>query len=163
MKSVLIITEDSYGCDFFKNIIKRLDLDLRPDCHQVPAKSAKRGRIANASNADKIIVTVDGDGSKNINSVHEEQMNIIKKAIKANGMFDKIKMKLSIIVFEWEVEEWITASLGINASGVKPSDVLRTRIGYEKRDLPFFAEKLNFKSLRSVKSFSDFEKAITDP
>ncbi|MGC9145093.1 MAG: hypothetical protein ACP5GS_03110 [Nitrososphaeria archaeon] len=100
MKSVLIITEDSYGCDFFKNIIKRLDLDLRPDRHQVPAKSAKRGRIANVSNADKIIVTVDGDGSKNINSVHEEQMNIIKKAIKANGMFDKIKMKLSIIVFE---------------------------------------------------------------
>jgi hypothetical protein len=160
MKSIQIISEDIYGCDFFKEVAHRINREVRVFCNSAQAWSPKRGRIFAASNADLVIVCIDAD-ARDPEEVEREQLKIIKRSARSEQDVEK---RLKIVVFSYEAEEWIIASMKLKISGDKPSEVLRGKMGYEKKDLPKYAPHLDFNVLRemSVRSFIEFEKAVKD-
>ena len=43
MKSIQIISEDIYGCDFFKEVAHRINREVRVFCNSAQAWSPKKG------------------------------------------------------------------------------------------------------------------------
>ena len=99
---------------------------------------------------DKVIVIADGD---NHPKTKEKE---IKKHVPR-----KFKKNTKIIVFKYEIEEWICKSLGIAYRG-KPSAALKRSKNYFKRDLPKYVEKLDLERLDKETTFQEFLKAIKD-
>jgi hypothetical protein len=170
LKEIVLIVEDTYGGEFFKRVLKRLN-ESRMLRHKVRLKrlSGRKNPIhvpylcnpkmdrmilaASTSSPDMIIVTYDGDGPSN----YHKRLNEVKSHIPKD-----IKTPVSVFLFEYEVEEWICKSLGITWS-TKPSDELKRKIGYKKSLLPAYASKLNFNKLRqSCKSFQEFLKILNE-
>jgi len=107
---------------------------------------------------DEFVIVVDGDGNP-------------KETIKRLNVVipQKYKSRVKFIVFEKEIEEWITISLGINVPEfMKPSealnDYLRNHKGesYDKCMLPEFVEVLDFNKLRKLETFKKFEETLED-
>jgi len=80
----------------------------------------------------------------------------IKECRKIIGDSQKIKP----IIFEQEIEEWITKS-----TQQKPSEELKTTERYEKYKLPNYVSKIEFDNpkLMNLRSFKDFLNALNDP
>ena len=111
MKSIQIISEDIYGCDFFKEVAHRINREVRVFCNSAQAWSPKRGRIFAASNADLVIVCIDAD-ARDPEEVEREQLKIIKRSARSEQDVEK---RLKIVVFSYEAEEWIIASVNYPA------------------------------------------------
>ncbi len=77
----------------------------------------------------------------------------------------EIKSKVEVIILDYELEEWICYSFGIQFGADKPSKALNERCkekkgskrGYKKRQLPKFVKNLDINALRrNCRSFEDF-------
>ena len=76
-----------------------------------------------------MIVCIDAD-ARDPEEVEREQLKIIKRSARSEQDVEK---RLKIVVFSYEAEEWIIASMKLKISGDKPSEVLRGKMGYEKK------------------------------
>ena len=156
---IRIYTEDSYGKPFFKRLIQRLKesnkapKNLAIECtHLLAPCNPKLKRLIRADmmDFDKVIVIADGDN-------HPKTK---EKEIKGH-VPRKFRKNIKIIVFKYEIEEWICRSLGI-AYRSKPSAALKRLKNYFKRDLPKCVEKLDLERLDKEATFQEFLKAIKD-
>jgi len=162
-----MFVEDAYGPKFFEKLIDRLkemslipkDTIIRPskppaDCN---TKIDRAIESALSFGFDRVILIIDGDGNP------EEKQKRAESHIPP-----KFKDRVDVVVFEYEVEEWICKSLGIRyGSYTKPSnalnDWLKNNEGkrYHKRDLPRFVSKLDLSSLhRNDKTFKSLIKFL---
>lgn len=105
----------------------------------------------------RVIIVVDGDGEV------EKTMESINKFTPKDYIGN-----IYYIVFDQEIEEWVTKSLGINVpKSVKPSDALNDYLknigqknGYDKSMLPDFALKLKLNELEKLETFRMFYKLL---
>ncbi|WP_297522821.1 hypothetical protein [Thermococcus sp.] len=165
-REIVIITEDTYGGEFFKRLLNRLrneglaDIRLkklsgrRNPIHAPYLCNPKLGKILRASELSKPdFIVYDGDSPSNYKSRRRD----VEKHIPRN-----IKTPVKMLLFEHEIEEWICRSLVYNWA-IKPSDELKRREGYAKHKLPDYVSKLDFKKLRNnCKSFQEFLKILGD-
>ncbi len=155
--NIAILTEDTYGVNFFQNLITRLK-KLGTIRNEVGIK-IKRYNIYKLTNLlrvvnqdyDRTIVIVDCDGSCN-NGNSKEINDLINK----EGTKNTIGINL-----EFEIEEWICISEGMNYGPEKPSDVLKSQRKYEKFQLPIYVDKLKIEELLDKsESFFIFIRAL---
>lgn len=167
-REIVIITEDTYGGEFFKRLLNRLrneglaDIRLkklsgrRNPIHAPYLCNPKLGKILRASELSKpdfILLVYDGDGPSN----YKFRRGDVEKHIPRN-----IKTPVKVLLFEYEIEEWICRSLGYNWA-TKPSDELKRREGYAKHQLPDYVGRLDFDKLKkNCKSFQEFLKILGD-
>jgi len=167
-REIVIITEDTYGGEFFKRLLNRLrneglaDIRLKKlsgrknPIHAPYLCNPKLGKIIRASELSRpefILLVYDGDGP----STYAKRKRDVEKHIPRN-----IKTPVKVLLFEYEIEEWICRSLDHNWS-TKPSDELKRRYGYAKHKLPDYVNKLDFRKLRkNCKSFQEFLRIVGD-
>ncbi|QDA30997.1 hypothetical protein FH039_04440 [Thermococcus indicus] len=167
-REIVIITEDAYGGEFFKRLLSRLRTEGLTDTrlkklsgrknpiHAPYLCNSKLGKILRASELvrpDFILLVYDGDGPSN----YESKKKDVEKHIPRN-----LKIPVKILLFEYEIEEWVCKSLGYSWS-TKPSDELKRRERYTKSKLPEYADKLDFEKLkRNCKSFREFLRILGD-
>ena len=167
-REIVIITEDTYGGEFFKRLLGRLNREGFTNIRlkkilgrKNPIRAPflcdpKLNRIIKAAELagpDFILVIYDGDGPSNYASRKKDVGKHIPKSLKT---------PVKILLFEYEIEEWICRSLGYSWS-TKPSDELKKREGYEKYQLPDYVNKLDFERLkRNCKSFREFLTLVGD-
>ncbi|NJE09910.1 hypothetical protein [Thermococcus sp. MAR1] len=167
-KEIVIITEDTYGGEFFKRLLGRLNheglantklkkLSGRKNPIHAPylcnPKLTKIIKAAESAFPEFILIVYDGDGPANYGSRKRDIAKHIPK---------KTEVPVKIFLFEYEIEEWICKSLGYSWS-TKPSDELKKRERYTKSNLPKYADKLDFERLkRNCKSFREFLEILGD-
>ena len=165
-REIVIITEDAYGGEFFKRLLRRLNREGLADVRLKKIRGRKNPihapflcdpklnriiKAAELAKPDFILVVYDGDGPSNYDSRKKD----VEKHIPKN-----VKTPVKILLFEYEIEEWICRSLGYNWS-TKPSDELKKREGYDKYKLPNYVDKLEFEKLkRNCKSFREFLRIL---
>ena len=152
----VFLTEDCFGRIFFKKFFskkaeKNIFSGQLKRSRSCPPGS-KMGRIisANSDNADRIIVIADADGKN-----REEMEQRIHKYVGSEHA-----NRVRIVMLDYEIEEWICYSQGIKFDDQKPSAVLKHKKGYEKRQLPTYAERLDCKKLRDCGSFRRLLSAL---
>lgn len=160
---IKLIVEDLYGGPFFIDVIQRLKeanlvnknliipkpKHLPADCNQKLDEILKMFDEM----CDKIIIIFDADDPQK----YREKYDRAEGHIPHN-----MKTQVKIVLAEYEIEEWICISKNIRWMHSKPSEVLKKKFGYEKRDLPKYASKLDFDKLqKNCKSFKAFLKALT--
>lgn len=166
---MLILTEDRYGVDFFKKLVKRLkreELVERPrriDVEWLHGKcNPKLTRVLLPKSViplERIIAAADAEGNNK-----DEVIEFIKQHIPA--IFKDITR---YVIFTYSIEEWICDGLGIEWRGGNPVDCLNKYlrevkdINYEKYMLPDFAEKIDINKLReNNKEFNQFLNEISN-
>ncbi len=155
--NVAILTEDTYGVNFFQNLIARLkksetirnEVGVKIKRYNI-YKLKNLLRVAN-QDYDRTIVTVDCDGSCNNGNSKE-----------INDLINGERRKNTVVInLEFEIEEWICVSDGINYGSEKPSIVLKSQRKYEKFQLPIYADKLKVRELLDKsESFSLYIQAL---
>lgn len=159
---ILILTEDRYGVDFFKKLIKRLKTNglikksRRIDVEWLHGKCNPKLERILRSKLDiplkLIIIVADAEGyykNKIIKTIEKHIPSPFKNIVR-------------YIIFSYSIEELICEGLGIRWRGNTPIDCLnrhlrKTRkIDYEKYMLPSFATKINLNKLRGNKEFNKF-------
>lgn len=160
MGRILLFYEDEYGKDFYKNLIKELKNKTIIDkgigikynhigafCNPKIMKMIKAQEIK--AEYDKIIIIFDGD------FIPDQ-----KKESMSGHIHKNYTKKVKIITFESEIEELICISQGWKYSG-KPSDYLKQKIDYEKRNLPEMIKYIKIDVLKSNSLvFNEFLKSI---
>jgi hypothetical protein len=152
---MLILTEDYYGPDFFKDLISRLrDMGLirvsqRVKIDWFPGKcNPKITRILKAKTdmLSKVIIVADAEGE-----CIADARNRIDQHIPSN-----LRNITRYVVFPYCIEEWICEGLGIRRSKhthpvVCLNDYLRRTRGedYEKYMLPDFVDKIDINVLKN--------------
>lgn len=143
------VVEDCYGPDFIMRLFNKKRKEGLFSGSLKGVRSCLIGnklrRIVNAAllDAKHVIVLMDADG-KPLDQKTEE----IKQYLDARYL-DYI----SIVLLDYEIEEWICYSKNIPTKGAKPSSVLKRHNNYRKRCLPGFAEELDCKRLVGCPSF----------
>jgi len=97
---------------------------------------------------DMVLLFIDADGMK-VENIRKECEGIIGKS-----------NKVRIIIFDQEIEEWITCS-----TQQKPSEELKSKRRYDKSMLPDYVDEVvsNYSKLTNLRSFRDFLEALNDP
>lgn len=160
--SMLILTEDFYGKDFFKELVERLKREgyikseHRIEYEWLPGKcnpKVTRKILPKVRYLDRVIVVIDAEGENRI-----EVRRFVERHIPYN-----LKEKTKYIVFNYCIEEWICKSLGIKLSQnpvESLKDYLRKAKGanydYEKSMLPDFVEKIDIGKLVNDQLFKEF-------
>lgn len=167
IREIIIYTEDTYGVDFFKNLIERLIKenfvsDLIVKCQRLAGKCwEKTKRQINSSGEfyEKIIIIIDGEGS-NRNEVFEDMKQHIP---------NYLQQKVHIIIFEYMIEEWICQGFNIrfrNRPSEDLSNWLRNEKGYKysykKNKLPEFANKIDISQLEENTNFTSLLNILRD-
>lgn len=157
---ISIFTEDGYGPAFIKQLIPLLKAnDLIPretiitDSRKYPLCNPKLGNMVKASLevAERSVVLTDANGG-DLDSVMTRTLNHVKKEDRSN---------VSIVVLDYEIEEWICSSKSYRLNAATPTYVLETREMYEKYRLPDYARQLDLAKLsRDCGSFRRFLAAI---
>lgn len=154
------IVEDSYGVAFIKKIFQKkhnagLFSGTLVDARRSPL-GPKITRIIRAvrskpKTVDRVIILADADGE-----------SIDEKAKILYGYVDKqYRSQVSVVLLDYEIEDWICYSLRIRVSQKKPSDILKEKFRYEKRQLPKYVPKLDCNILRTCSSFQRLLTALT--
>ncbi|HDZ35625.1 MAG TPA: hypothetical protein ENH81_01755 [Thermococcus sp.] len=165
-REIVIITEDTYGGEFFKRLLGRLNREGLADVRLKRVKGRKNPthapflcnpklnktiKAAELARPDFILLVYDGDGP----SSYASRKRDVEKHIPRG-----IKTPVKVPLFEYEIEEWICISLGYRWS-TKPSDELKKRLRYAKHNLPDYVEKLDFEKLKkNCKSFQEFLRLV---
>ncbi len=167
MVGVYVLTEDTYGEDFFKILIQQLKQEGIID-RQLPIKvkampkrcSPKLDRmlkLIELKGFSKIIFVVDGDGNDE---------NRVKQIEKEHGRALK-KSQLIVIVNKYEIEEWLLYAYGQKIPAhPKPSiEIRRIFSDYEKNQLPKILKKTisdskKWDRLKNYKKFQELLSAI---
>lgn len=158
--NIKIISEDDYGGEFLRNVIKQLNdkklirkikvtgsKPMRPLCNM------KLDRILKVfdNSCDRIIIILDSDAPQN----REYRYANIKRHV-PKGM----KTPVEIILADYEIEEWICISKNLKWHS-KPSDELKSKFGYSKSSLPRYASELDFDKLKKkCNSYISFLNAL---
>lgn len=151
-----LVVEDSFGPDFITKLFnKKFDEKLlsgRLEGVTSCLIGNKLGRKVNAAllDVDRVIILMDADGQS-----LDQKTKIIKQYLNVRYL-DHI----SVVLLDYEIEEWICYSKGISIKGEKPSNILKSRQNYRKNHLPRFAEKLDCKRLASCPSFLRLTHAL---
>lgn len=165
---VCLLTEDTYAPAAIEELIKKLgdagligrrvDVIKREHTYgKYEPCNPKLGRIikAIADKCDRILVFVDADGG-DVELTRKERVDShVDKAYKA---------KVKVVVFQQEIEELID-NFHISQ---RPSDSLRRRIGYHKRELKKYIDELDLKDegtlkrLGNLQSFKDLISFLSD-
>ena len=153
------LVEDCFGKEFFKRLFcKKLDENIfRGHLKSVKQiqMSPKISRIIkqHASGVDRIIIIMDSEGQP-----------IKDKEAKLLGYAGKEYRKIvSIVLVDYEIEEWICYSLDIKPGGKKPSNVLKYEREYRKSQLPKYVDELDCKKLMGCGSFKRFASLLSAP
>ncbi len=165
-KRILILTEDTYGIDFFRKLINRLKsqrfikINYSFKYRRYPGVcNSKLCRILKSigNNLVKIIIVADADG---MNKNHVKSM--IEKHIP-----NEFKNITKYIIFNHCIEEWICEGLGVTKCfSHNPVHILNNYLRqnkgreYEKYMLPSFADKLDLKKLLNNQEFKYFLNCI---
>ena len=155
MRSRLVV-EDSFGPDFIKKLFsKKFDEKLLSGKLEVVTSCLlgnKLGRKVNAAllDVDRVLILVDADGQS-----LDQKTKILKQYLGVRHLD-----RTSIVLLDYEIEEWICYSEGIPIRGGKPSNILKRRQNYRKNRLPRFAEKLDCKRLAGCPSFLRLTRAL---
>lgn len=166
MVSCKIFSEETYGKEFFKKLIKRLksedivDGNLDADSSRLPGKCySKSERVIKVATLsfDKVAIIADAEGPQNSDDV----LNQIYIHIP-----NPIKSKVEVILLDYMIEEWICVSLGKHWGARKPSEVINDYLmnargagkGYKKSELPNFVNGLDISILR--RNSPSFQKFI---
>jgi len=123
MVSCKIFSEDAHGREFFKRLVEKLkrqgviSSNISVNVNRLPGICyTKTKRVLKAaSDFDRIIILVDADNPANKNTIFQKVSKHIPQDV-AN--------KTQVIVIDYEIEEWICQSLGINFGNQKPSEAL---------------------------------------
>lgn len=144
-----LVVEDSFGPDFITKLFnKKFNEGLlsgRLEGVTSCLIGNKLNRKVNAAllDADRVIVLMDADGQP-----LDQKTETIKQYLDT-----KYIDRISIVLLDYEIEEWICYASDIPTKGEKPSKILKVRHNYRKRHLPKFAEKLDCKRLIHCPSF----------
>lgn len=161
-RKTMILCEDSYGVDFFKELLNRLKSeDIIPESLHVdadrfygkcnPKLKRQMKPMAFQRGCNLFIIVADADG----NPVEEVKMKI--ECHVPNNFRDITHY----VIFNYEIEEWVCISLNLEING-KPSNILKHRFGYEKYKLKQYVPKLDFEKLKNHESFNKFISALLD-
>lgn len=154
---LIILCEDTYGKEFFKALVLRLkkeglvsNFPIATDRFYGPCNNKLERQMkvfACLREFNSFIVFADADGKR--------QEKILKK-IECH-VERGLKPLTKIIIFKYEIEDWLCASKGICIKDDKPSNILKQKGGYEKYRLPDYAPRLDIEKLsKESKSFCDF-------
>ena len=144
-----LVVEDSFGPDFITKLFKKkfdeglLSGKLAGVTSCLIGNKLRRKVNAALLDVDHVIVLMDADGQP-----LGQRTEAIKRYLDV-----KYLDYVSIVLLDYEIEEWICYSLGIPTKGEKPSAILKNHKNYKKNHLPRFAEKLDCKILASCPSF----------
>lgn len=161
--TILILTEDYYGPEFFKDLVDRLkrerfiEVSQRIKSEWFPGKcnpKLTRMLIPKSHILCKIIVVVDAEGGSKVDAKNRVNQHIP----------DNLKPVTKYIVFSYCIEEWICEGLGIGRSSYQhPVDCLNDHLrntkgeDYEKHMLPDFVEEIDItRLLNNNQEFRDF-------
>lgn len=155
------IVEDSYGVEFTKKLFqkKKHNAELFSGTLVNAQRSPLGPKITRIIRAvrsrpetvDRVIILADADGGS-----IEEKTKILY------GYVDKqYRSQVSIVLLDHEIEDWICYSLKIKTLQKKPSDILKKKFGYEKRQLPKYVSKLDCNILLTCSSFQRLLTALT--
>jgi len=158
--SLMILTEDTHGTRFFRQLIVRLkdegflsrDIHTESDRFGGPCNSKLMRQMKvmeGLKGYNSFIIVADADGKP-----LEKVSSRIRIHVPPN-LVDKTE----IVIFKDEIEEWICCSLGIKINS-KPSTILKNKFGYEKFRLPDYVPKLDFAKLTTMKSYQAFIKKL---
>ena len=157
---VSFFTEDAFGPQFIIRLIPILRNHGLIDEDTIVGKSRafpkcnpKLGKMVSASSLffDRAVVLVDAEGYAT-DIVESKTRNHIK---------DKDALAITrFVVMQYEIEEWICESEEFNLEGSKPSEILKTKLRYEKFQLPLYAERMHLERMRNCRSFQDFIRAL---
>lgn len=160
MANFRLFTEDKHGKDFFKKLVHKLKekgiISREIDCEYgsrfrlCNVKMSQRAIKEAASSFDRVIIHVDADGPKRKGKIRGD-MELHLEHVPRN-----LREKVRLLIIDHEIEEWICVSERLRFGREKLSHVLKRERGYEKRKLPRYAERLNFKILRDYPSFKEF-------
>lgn len=152
----VFLVEDCFGPNFFKKFFsKKAEENIFSGQFQGSYSyplGAKMGRIigANLGDADRVIVIADADGQD-----PEEKKQRIHKYVGSRHA-----NRVRIVMLDYEIEEWICYSQGLKFGDQKPSAVLKHKKGYQKRQLPTYAERLDCDKLQDCGSFRRLLSAL---
>lgn len=160
-RKIIVLCEDSYGVDFFKELINRLkEMNIVPEGLHVNAErfygpcNTKLTRQMKAMGLLKdynfFVIVADADG---------KPADDVRIKIECH-IPNNLRNITHLVILKYEIEEWICISLDIKIND-KPSTILRHKFSYEKYKLKDYISKLNFEKLKNCESFSDFVKAVS--
>ena len=159
-----ILCADTYGKEFFRLLLLRLKDDrLLPnfsfalDRFYGPCntKLERQMRVfAYVRQINAFLVFVDADG---------KPQEKIRKDV-ACHVEPQLIASTRIIIFRYEIEDWICISKGIRIKDEKPSIILSRKEKYEKYKLPEYAAQLDIRKLtnecESFREFLEFAQSI---
>ena len=151
-----MVVEDSFGPDFITRLFKKKVNEGLLVGRLVGVTPCLIGnklrRKVNAAflDVERVIILMDADGQP-----LDQQTKKIKQYLD-----DRHLDCISIILLDYEIEEWICYSQGIPIKNEKPSKILKIRQNYQKNHLPKFAERIDCKKLASCPSFRRLAYAL---
>jgi len=157
--TIKIFCEDRKGKPFFENLVNRMKREglIGNVSIKVGYIGGKVGTVlerrirASLRECNKFIVVYDAHG-EDIEKVRDRVRRFVP---------DVVRSTTCIVILDYEIEEWICASEGINCGG-EPYKTLKHKIGYDKYKLPDFADRLNFEKLKSCRSFVEFLNCLSN-
>lgn len=151
----VILCEDTYGKPFLRDLTNRLkDHNLVSQALGVDtdkfygACNVKLERQLKAKSRNRVrrfIILVDSDGKNKIFLAERVQKHIPQH----------LQTITNIIVFDYEIEDWLCAGLGIRINR-RSSEIMKEQYGYEKHDLVSYVPRLDIEGLKRCTSFRDF-------
>ena len=152
----LFLVEDYFGQSFFERFFsKKIDEHIFSGKLEGVRHAKLNGKItkqvrANIGKVDRIIIIADADGQ-----------DLATKNQDITRFVDSVYAEyVKIVLLDYEIEEWICHSEGINLDGQKPSSVLKYKRRYKKSKLPTYAEKIDCKKLQDSNSFKRFASSL---
>lgn len=161
IRNLMILSADTYGKAFFKDLTSRLKNEgLIPSYHVSATRfygpcNSKVDRqltvFAVLKGFDFFIIIADADG---------KPQKEVQRTIESH-VSKKLKASTRTVVLEYEIEDWLCISKGLCFKNNKPSVVLNQREGYEKYRLCDYVNQLDFRRLsQECGSFCEFIKCL---
>ncbi len=153
-----IFCEDAYGREFFRKLVSKLGenpLGIKVKSFKGPFdKKGRRVVAAAAYSAHKIIVVIDSEGKE---GVEDAIINQLKDTVPQH-------CKLSVVVCESSIEDWLVANECKELKRETASEYLKRDRGFAKRHLPGYAERIKSDILKQKSpSFRKFYESLLDP
>ncbi len=155
----LIFCEDKYGEPFLRALTNKLkSIGVIPSSIGFDAvkfygacnsKLEAQLLLKSGASIRNFVILVDSDG-------HDKTLLLqrVKQHVpKALAEF------AHIIVFDYEIEDWLCSGLGIMCNG-RTARILQKQFGYEKYQLPSYVSKLDIDKLKTCPSFQEFLASV---
>lgn len=150
------LMEDRFGPQFIKTLFRKKSESGLFTGRIVKARrssiSTKLSRHVTAAQeiADRIIILMDAEGKP-----LDDKTDEIKRHLDT-----KYTNNVRIVLLDQEIEEWICYSKEYTIKDGKPSDILKTKLKYQKNQLPDYAKSLDCERMQSCESFNRLLKAM---